>query len=226
MAGKRTYGGFLSNALAVLLANGLRAEGFQGVLPDDRGGFESPSRTSRGLKKLDVNYSTPEMGLGLGLSIKTIAGPDPGTKRFTKNYSRNDNELRAEAMDYHRRQPFAVLVGFLFMPISCCDDGGRGHGEEAGVSSFAAAVRYFRSRTPRPEPEDEPDLFEAFFICIYDPESTDVRLWPVHDLALAPPKVGRPGDRSTLSLDAALGQCAAIFEHRNNPAFEFAPDPS
>src|SRR5262245_27500507 len=74
------------------------------------------ARTAKGFKKLDVNYSTPELGLALGVSIKTINYRDPETKRYTKNYSRVDNELRAEAMDYHQRQPFAVLVGLLFLP--------------------------------------------------------------------------------------------------------------
>lgn len=218
--GQRTYGFFLSNALAVVLANGLRSLGLHGVLPDERGGFESAARSSKGLKKLDVNYSTPEMGLGLGLSVKTISSPDPATKRFTKNYSRNDNELRAEAVDYHRRQPYAVLGCFLFMPADCCDDAGVGKGEEQGISSFGAAVRYFRWRTPRSAPDDEDDRFEAFFVATYDP-SGETRCWPVHDVDRSPPKSGRPKLADTLSVTEALANCNALFVARNNPPFSF-----
>jgi hypothetical protein len=70
--GKGPYGTYLSNALAVLLANRLSSQ-FPGILPDEHGrGQESRARTARGFKKLDVNYSTIELGLALGVSLKTI----------------------------------------------------------------------------------------------------------------------------------------------------------
>ena len=219
-----TFGTYLSNALAVVFANGLRRRNFDGVLPDSAGGFESRVRSARGLKKLDVNYSTPEMGLGLGLSIKTISSRDPETGRYTKNYSRNDNELRAEAVDYHRRQPFAVLAGFLFMPIDAADDAGTGRGDgedDPGISSFGAAVRYFRYRTPRPAPDAEPDLFEAFFVALYEPGGEAV-FWPVHDLDLDPPAGRRPYADEVLDLDGALEEVVELYDRRNNPPFSWS----
>lgn len=225
--GVSTYGYYLSNALAVVMANGLRRRGFDGVLPDERGGFESAARSARGLKKLDVNYSTPEMGLGLGLSLKTISSRDPETKRYTKNYSRNDNELRAEAVDYHRRQPYSVLGGFLFLPIDAADDAGRGRlvdDEEAGVSSFGAAVRYFRYRAPRGGPDDEPDLFEAFYVVLYDRLKEQAAFWPVHRLELPPPAARRPKSDEATDLDGAIADVVALYERRNQPQFEWAKD--
>ena len=219
--GGSTYGYYLSNALAVVLANSLRGRGFEGVLPDEHGGFESRARGARGLKKLDVNYSTPELGLGLGLSVKTISRRDPSTKRYTKNYSRNDNELRAEAVDYHRRQPFSVLVCFLFLPIDAADDASSGEGEDAGVSSFGAAVRYFRYRTPRPEPEGEPDRFEAFYVALYEADGQTM-FWPVHDLELDPPAARRPRPSEVTDLDGAMSDVVRIFEQRNEPPFRWA----
>ena len=92
---KHGYAVALSRALALRFANGLRQQ-FPGILPTPTGaGQESNARTAKGVKKLDVNYSTIELGLGLGVSIKTINFRDAGTKRYTKNYTRADGELRA-----------------------------------------------------------------------------------------------------------------------------------
>lgn len=113
-ADKKNYAERLSRALAQRFANALRPH-FEGILPDSSGkGQESKARSAKGYKKLDVNYSTPELGLGLGVSIKTINFVDPKSKRYTKNYTRVDAELRAEATDYHDRQPYSVMVAVIF----------------------------------------------------------------------------------------------------------------
>src|SRR5262245_45759409 len=58
---KRTYATRFADKMAICLANGLR-ERFPGVLPDQAGrGVESPAQSVRGPKKLDVNYSTPQL---------------------------------------------------------------------------------------------------------------------------------------------------------------------
>src|SRR5262245_6071248 len=81
---KKNYAQRFSEAAAVLLAAELR-EFFPEVTPRADGtGSESPARTGKGVKKLDVNYSTPQLGLGLGVSIKTLNFRDRKTKRYTK----------------------------------------------------------------------------------------------------------------------------------------------
>src|SRR5262245_51993716 len=90
-ATKKNYAERFSRHIATCVANALRLQ-FPGITPTETGEQqESPARTSKGLKKLDVNYSTPQLGLALGVSIKSINFRDPKTKRYTKNYSRNDN---------------------------------------------------------------------------------------------------------------------------------------
>lgn len=122
---KKNYAEALSRALAQLFADELRRK-FPGIKPDVEGrGHESKARTAKGFKQLDVNYSTPELGLGLGVSIKTLNYRDGKSKRYTKNFTRVDNELRAEALDYHVRQPWSVLQGVLFLPVDSCDDAKR-----------------------------------------------------------------------------------------------------
>lgn len=218
--GKGPYGTRLSKALAVLVANGLRKD-FKGILPlPDASRSESRARTAKGFKKLDVNYSTPELGLALGVSVKTINYRDPETKRYTKNYSRVDNELRAEAMDYHQRQPFSVLVGLLFLPIDAAEDAGTGKGEDVGLSSFAAAVKYFRARSPRESPRDDLDLFEDFYIGLYGLEGKERGELVFFDVLNAPPRARRPSSQEALSYAEVLDRIRAVYDSRNNPPFE------
>src|SRR4051794_30676545 len=62
-AEKKNYAQRMSEAAAVLFANALRPY-FEGILPhEDGSGQESRARTGKGVKKLDVNYSTAELGL-------------------------------------------------------------------------------------------------------------------------------------------------------------------
>ena len=159
---KENYAESLSRPLAQYFADVLRLH-FPGIVPDEEGrGQESRARTAKGFKRLDVNYSTPELGLGLGVSIKTLNYRDARSRRYTKNFTRVDNELRAEAVDYHVRQPWAVLEGVLFLPLDACDDG------DGAPSSFGQAIRIFRHRAGREGPEDPPELFERFFVGLYD----------------------------------------------------------
>jgi transcriptional regulator with XRE-family HTH domain len=215
---KKNWSEAFSRALAILFANELRAD-FSGITPDEHGRRqERRARTNRGYKKLDVGYSTEDLGLALGVSIKSINFKDPRTGRYTKNYSRNDNELRAEAMDYHRRQPFAVLVGILMLPIDSCDDGGGAGGEP---SSFAAAVRYFRQRTGRIPPSGDADLFESFFIGLYDSDAPAGENDIFFDVTRPPPKTGRPVDGLLIS-DVAM-RIKQKYDEINTIPFSFAP---
>ena len=215
---KKNFAERFSRNLALVFANRLRKR-FPGVLPDAAGRQqESRARSSHGYKKLDVNYSTLELGLGLGISIKTINARDAKSKRYTKNYSRADNEFRAEAMDYHVRQPYAVLVGVLLLPLDACMDGGP-EADDGGVSSFGAAVRFFRRRAPRGEPTSPPDRFERFFIGLYDDSGGSTRFV---DVSVAPPRRGRPADDRSLDLEGVLNEVVAEFDRRNDPPFEWA----
>jgi len=224
-AGKGPYATRLSGALAVLVANGLRPA-FPGILPDEHGrGQESRARTAKGFKKLDVNYSTVELGLALGVSIKTLNFRDPSTGRYTKNYSRIDNELRAEAIDYHQRQPYAMLAGLLFLPADACDDGARGaRGEEPGVSSFGAAIKFFRNRTPRRDVKNALDLFERFFVGIYEHQEAERGHVVFYDVMRPrPPRNRRPYSDEVLTLKQVLDEIRVSYDERNNPPFEWAP---
>jgi len=87
-SGKKNYAQALSNALARKVADALRPD-FPGILPDEHGhGAESRARTKKGFKKLDVNYSTLELGLALGVSLKSVNFPEGKAKNYAKNVTR------------------------------------------------------------------------------------------------------------------------------------------
>jgi hypothetical protein len=217
---KKNYAERLSRQLAQVVADGLRKK-FPGILPTPEGNRqESKARTSKGFKKLDVNYSTIELGLALGVSIKTINFSDRKTGRFTKNYSRNENELRAEATDYHKRQPWAVLVAVIFLPLRSCDDSKSGNRTEKGTSSFGAAVRFFRTISGRERTDAPADQFERVVIGLYD-EAHDVRFFDVDE---APPKSRRPHADETLDFERLIHLITETYDARNSPPFVWADD--
>jgi hypothetical protein len=220
--GDRTsYATKFANKLAVLFANHLRST-FVGILPHADGtGQESRARTAKGFKKLDVNYSTPELGLGLGVSLKHIHQPDGTSKRYTKNYSRNDNELRSEAMDYHERQPYAVMIGVLFLPYDAADD----CTDKNNPSSFGAAVRYFRNRAGRTHVDAPPDLFEKFYIALYEHSGVDQGKVDFYDVDRPKPPFGRrPNPDEVVTFEQFVEEVIRVYDARNAPPFEWATD--
>jgi hypothetical protein len=209
----------LSRALAQRSANELRST-FLGILPrPDGSGQESKAGTGKGLKKLDVNYSTVELGLGLGVSIKTINFRGARSEKYTKNFTRADNEFRAEAADYHQRQPYSVLCAVFFLPIDFCDEGSSGD-----PSSFGQAVLIFRFRSGRTGPMGDPTLFERVFIGLYDTSPTSFGAVGFFDVGMAPPRRGRPA--RLMSLEGCLREIRAAYDERNSTQFVWADGPT
>ena len=212
---KKNYAETLSRALSQRFADALR-ETFAGILPDTGGaGQELRARTGKGLKKLDVNYSTVELGLGLGVSIKTINFRDAKTRRYTKNYTRVDNELRAEAADYHERQPYAVLCAVVFLPLDACDDGGK-----AAPSSFGQAIQIFRRRAGREKPVDDPTLFERILVGLYYSRVDHFGRVAFFDVMDDPPRLGKP--RVLKSFKESIDAITDAFHSRNKTKFRWA----
>ena len=215
---KKNYAERLSRAIATVIASALRKP-FPGITPDADGKRqEAPARTSKGLKKLDVNYSTAELGLGLGVSIKTINFPDKGTARFSKNFTRADNELRAEAKDYHERQPYSVLVAVVFLPMEACLDG------KTGPSSFGQSVRIFRHRANRKNPKNEQELFERVFVALYEHDGDRCGEAIFFDVMQKPPKHGPPKGQTAIDFQQFVREVVKTYDQRNKPNFEWADE--
>ena len=208
-AAKKNFAQRLSHALAQKVGNALRAE-FEGVNPDVNGKYhESKSRSASGLKKLDVNYSTTQMGLGLAISIKTINFKDEKTQRYTKNVKRADGELRAEAQDCHTRQPYAVLAAIVLLPEDAASDG------EAGISSLKHAWNVFKHRGGRSTSADDPSLFELLYIGTYTSDSDSAGRGKVRffEVTGEMPDWGLP--ETTVSLIEVLAAATRTFQMRN-----------
>lgn len=209
---KTSYATHFANAMAILIANELRSR-FPEVKPDASGrGVESPAQALHGLKKLDVNYSTAQAGLGLGLSLKSVHVRDKNPKqRFHHNMKRNDEELRAEAAGYHQRQPYAVLVAVLFLPFEACDDA-----EEGRPSSFGTWVKYLWPLGNREDPQGDFDRFERVFVGLYDADTLELGFF---DVKTPPPRSGRPPE--LLSFSGFVEQIVRTYESRNSLDFRW-----
>jgi hypothetical protein len=205
-AAKRDFAQRLSTCLAQKISDALRPK-FRGILPDERGAkHESRSGSASGLKKLDVNYSNPQIGLGLAVSIKTINFKDERTRRFTKNIKRLDGELRAEAQDCHARQPYAVLAGLIFFPEEAAYDSGI-------RSSLRHAWEVFERRGGRRSTNNEASLFERIWICVYDSGNDDFGRVRCFDIADEIPTTGLP--EKCASLSSVVDQIERMFGSRN-----------
>jgi hypothetical protein len=202
---KHRYALNLSRELAMLMAGSLRSR-YPDILPrKDASGHESATWGATGKKRADVKVWDQAKGLLLLVSIKTYSFRDWSAKkktasRFTKNIKRNRFELQDEAVTIHRRQPFAVMVGVMFMPIAACDDGdpSKSKGPQ-GISSFAHAVAVLRSQAGREDENDVAEKFERLYIGLYEYED-ETRRGEVgfFDVMRPPPRAGRPPSLATL----------------------------
>lgn len=180
-------------------------------------GIEATTKRSatsaQGRKQLDVNFSTPGLGLALGISLKSVHIRDAGSAtRYTHNMKRNEEELRIEASGYHKRQPYAVMIGVLFLPLDSCTDG-----KKDNASSFGSFVRKLRPYSGRQDPHDDADKFERIFVALYDPKGSEMKFF---DIEKAPPKNSRP--KELLSYDEFLDASYHAYLARNSAEFEWA----
>jgi hypothetical protein len=220
---KKNYSEQFSRSLAQLLADILRDD-FEGIQPSAQGsGHESLMTGARGSKKIDVRYSTPNIGLGFVISIKTTHFRDRKSRRgqvtfgdFNHNETRFDAEFRAEATEIHERNPFWVLIGLFVLPEESAMIFSRGN----NPSSFAKWVRRLRFRAGREKPDDRNELFERIYIGLYKSEGEQAGEIRFFDVMNQPPIRGLPRS-NLLSLRGLTSEIRALFQARNNPPFEF-----
>jgi hypothetical protein len=90
------------------LADALRTS-FPSIQPTAVASPVALTKGARGLRRLDVNYSTRHHGLELAAWVKPLPTTRDGVARLRAR-------LRTRSADVHRRQPYAVLTTFLLAP--------------------------------------------------------------------------------------------------------------
>lgn len=212
-AAKRHYSQEMSRVIAEALGQALRDRGMDGARPAGpgavgRSGVERRLAGGIGAKKVDVSWATEESGLLLGGSVKTINWRDGRSGNFQKNLTNRRGEMLFESVTLHRRFPFAVLAGFVFL-----DKDARNDGTARRNSTFANAFPRLRLFTGREDPAGREEQYERLYIALVDanPFTPSFECY-------------RADDATTLvTFEAILDDLVHVLAERNFDSYEEAP---
>jgi hypothetical protein len=209
-ASKRLYSEKMSACIALALGEELRLRGMKEARPSGPGDT-GPSGAERrlaggiGAKKVDVTWATEESGLLLGISVKTISFRDGKTKNFQKNLTNRRGDMLIEAVTLHRRFPYAVLIGMLFM-----DKEARSDDTVRRRSTFLNAFPRLRLFTGRSDPSGRDEQLERFYLLSVDANPFNPVLECFH--------VSDP--ETPLSLEDAFNEIIELVAERNFDLYE------
>ena len=211
-ATKKRYSEQISNAAASVIAAELRARGLKDARPAAPGhagasGAERRMAGGIGAKKVDVTWATEEAGLVLGVSVKSINWRDKKTGNFQKNLTNRRGDLLFESVTLHRRFPYAVLFGILFLDKDAAEDA-----TAKRRSTFANAHMRLKLFTGRDDPAGRDEQYERLYVALLDANPAQPICQPF--------AVGQPGEATTWTevIDAML----ALVAERNPDFYEYA----
>jgi hypothetical protein len=207
---KKNYSQKMSAVIALALAEECRARGMRGTRPSGPGELGSSGAERRlaggiGAKKVDVSWSTEEDGLIFAASVKSINFRDETTKNFQKNLVNRRGDMLIEAVTLHRRFPYAVLTGFMFL-----DKGAREDATPRRRSTFENAFPKLRLFTGRDDPAGRDEQYERLFLILVDAN----RFAPSYECF----HVDNP--TKSISLDEALNDVVDLVAERNFDSYE------
>ena len=158
-----------------------------------------------GAKKVDVTWATEECGLIFSVSVKTINWRDAQSGNFQKNLTNRRGDLLFEAVTLHRRFPYAVVLGFLFL-----DEGALADGTDQRSSTFHNAHQRLKLFTGRDDPSGREEQFERLFIALVNaaPEGSRFTCYAV----------GEP--EQPIALDDAFDDVLHLVADRNPDFYE------
>jgi len=165
---KKAYSESMSSRIAVAVADELRHRGMKEARPSGPGdvgvsGAERRLAGGIGAKKVDVTWATEESGLLLAVSIKTINFRDGRSKNFQKNLTNRRGDMVGEALTLHRRFPYAVVAGVMFL-----DKDARTDQTVQRKSTFDNAFPRLRLFTGRQDPAGRDEQFERLYLVLVD----------------------------------------------------------
>lgn len=229
---KKAYSEKLSAAVALVLAEELRRRGCREVLPrkpepeaallpgllpkraPEASGAERRMAGGIGAKKVDITWATPECGLILGISVKTINFRDRASGTFQKNLTNRRGDMLMEAVTLHRRFPYAVLGGFFFLDKGAATDHEskvKTDGTSRRRSTFLNAHARLRLFTGRADPAGRDEQYERFYILLVEATADSV--------AVEAFEVGKPDTQ--VPLEAVLDDLLTLVAERNPDFYEY-----
>lgn len=207
---KNPWVGKLSNNLALALADELRHRGMTEARPAGPGdiglsGAERRLAGGIGAKRVDVTWTTEESGLLLACSVKTIMFRDAASGNFQKNLTNRRSDLIFEAVTLHRRFPYAVLSGWLFLDAQAADDY-----TDRRRSTFENVFPRFRLFTGRQDPAGREEQFERLYVLLVDanPFNPQIECYHVAD------------QTQKVDIGQALTEQVALVGERNFDLYE------
>lgn len=231
---KKGYSEKLSATVALVLAEELRRRGCREVsplkperveallpgllpkraMPAEPSGAERRMAGGIGAKKVDVTWATPESGLILGISVKTINFRDRASGTYQKNLTNRRGDMLMEAVTLHRRFPYAVLGGFFFLDKGAASDHEakvKNDGTSRRRSTFHNAHARLRLFTGRADPAGRDEQYERFYILLVDAaaEAAQVEAF----------EVGKPDQ--PVPLEQVLDDLLNLVAERNPDFYEY-----
>jgi hypothetical protein len=70
--------------------------------------------------------------------------------------------------------------------------------------------------------QDDVELFERFFIALYEPTGTEMGQTVFFDVMRRPPRNRRPRADEVYTFEQAIAEITLTYDLRNNPPFEWA----
>ena len=158
-----------------------------------------------GAKKVDVTWATEECGLICSISVKTINWRDARSGNFQKNLTNRRGDLLFESVTLHRRFPYAVVLGFLFL-----DKGALRDETDGRNSTYVNAHHRLRLFTGRRDPADREEQYERLYIVAVDADPSGSWFECYH--------VGEPD--VAVSLDHVFEEALHLVADRNPDFYE------
>jgi hypothetical protein len=161
---KKQYSQEMSRVVAAAIGAELRDRGMKEARPTTPGEVGSSGAERRmsggiGAKKVDVTWATQESGLLFAGSVKTINWRDQKTGNFQKNLTNRRGDMLFEAVTLHRRYPYSVLFGFLWIDQEAKDD----HTPRR-KSTFLNAHHRMKMFTGRNDPAGRDEQYERLYV--------------------------------------------------------------
>lgn len=209
-ASKKRYSEQVSQVIAAAFAEELRQRGLKEARPALPGALGTSGAERRmaggiGAKRVDVTWATEQSGLLLGISVKSINFRDAKTNNFQKNLINRRGDMLIEAVTLHRRFPYAVLAGFIFLDKEAANDS-----TIKRRSTFENAHNRLRLFTGREDPAGRDEQYEQMYILLLDAN-------PFNSSLLA----HRVGDPTTeLPLERIFDELLSLVAARNPDFYE------